>query len=154
MNSKEKPKLKGKVTTKLPKKTVNTLDIFEVCIDIFPDSNEFIPVVRSDNGFDLFVNASNDVHGVARHTITSRTIQKIDCGFSVIIPKGYRLTIEAQPNYISKGLVIQSAVTGEDKQRVVIYAHNLGKEILVLNKGECFARMYLTNSYAAKVVIN
>lgn len=155
MNSKnEKPKLKGKVTTKLPKKTVNAIDPFEVALAIFPDSGEFIPFARPDGGFDLFANASVDVHGVARHTITSRVTQQIDCGFSVVVPKGYRITVEPQPEYISKGLIIQSAVTGEDKQRVVVYAHNLGKEILVLNKGDKIARMYLTSSYTAKVTLN
>lgn len=156
MNSKqEKPKkLKGTVTTKLPKKTVPTLDPFEVSLDIFPVSGEFIPAARDDGGFDLFANASVDVHGVARHTITSRVIQKIDCGFSVVVPKGYRLVIEPQPEYIAKGLIIQSVVTGGEKQPVVVYAHNLGKEILVLNKGDRIARMYLTSSYTAKVNIN
>jgi dUTPase len=155
MNSDEtKKKLKGKVTTKLPKKVVKPLEPFEVALDIFPDTGEFIPAARADGGFDLYANATVDVHGVPRHTITSRVIQQIDCGFAVVIPKGYRLTIEPQPEYISKGLIIQSAVTGEGKQRVAVYAHNLGKEILVINKGEKIARMYLTSSYTAKVNIN
>lgn len=150
MNSK---KLKGTAVTKLPKKTVNALDPYEIGLQIFPDSEKFIPVSRLD-GFDIFANPSIDVNGIARHTITSRVIQQIDCGFSIIVPKEYRLVFEPQPEYTSKGLIIQSALTGGEKQRVVVFAHNLGKEILVLNKGDKIARMYLTSNYNAKLFLN
>jgi dUTPase len=150
MNSK---KLKGIVTTKLPKK-LDIDDAFEISLEVKADSSEFVPVVRSDGGFDLFANASIDVHGVARHTITSRVIQQIDCGVNIGIPKGYRLVLEPQPEHISKGLIIQSAIAGEGKQRIVLFAHNLGKEILVFNKGDKIARMYLTNNYTAKLKVN
>ena len=152
MNSK---KPKGLATTKLPKKAfADILNPFEICMEIFADKPEFIPVVRADGGFDLFANVSVDVNGVARQTITSRVIQQIDCGLSIIVPKGYRLIIEPQPEHINKGLIVQSAIVGDGKQRVVIFAHNLGKEILVFNKCDKIARMYLTNVYTAKMILN
>jgi dUTPase len=152
MNSeKQVKKLKGTIVTKLPKKAVDVFDPFEVVVEIFADTPDFVPALREDGGFDLLANAALDVNGQAKHTITSRVIQKIDCGFSIIVPKGYRVSIEPQPEYIVKGLIMQSSVSGGEKQRVELYAHNLGKEILVLHKGAKIARMYLTSNYTAKI---
>jgi dUTPase len=139
MNSK---KLKGVVSTRLPKKVSMAVELM-----VAPDSSEFMPILRDDGGFDLFANPPKDVHGVERHMITSRVIQQIDCGISVVIPENCRLILEPQPEHISKGLIIQSGIVGEGKQRVVFFAHNLGKEILVFNKGDKIARLYLTNNY-------
>jgi dUTPase len=111
----------------------------------------FSPIIRAD-GFDLLVNAAKDANGAYKHTITSRVIQHIDCGFSLTVPRGYRLVIEGLPDHLSKGLVIHPAFSGgEGKQRISLFAHNLGKEIIVLNQGDAIGRMYLTSLYKVKI---
>jgi dUTPase len=102
-------------------------------------------------GFDLLVNAAKDANGTYKHTITSRVIQFIDCGFSLTLPNGYRLVIEGLSDHLAKGLVIHPAFSGEGKQRIALFAHNLGKEIIVLNHGDSIGRMYLTSLYKAKI---
>ena len=138
-----------KVSPRLSK--IPSFNPFEVEVDIKADSVNFIPIVREDGGFDLVANSSNDVNNMKRHTITSRVIQKIDCGFSISMPKGYHLVIEGLEDHMSRGLVVFSGFSGVDNQRVCVYAHNLGKEIMIVNSGDKIARMYILASYNAKL---
>lgn len=138
----------AKISPRLNK--VPEFNPFEVEFNISPDDPLFIPVQQEDGSFDLVANCGADVHGVKRNTITSRVIQKIDCGFSIDLPRGYYLIIESLPEHTAKGLIVQSAIS---EQRVGVWAHNLGKEIIVINNGEKIAKMHVLCSYNAKLKV-
>ena len=109
----------------------------KVTIDAVEDG---FPSVFHENHIELFVNAKSDANGLRRHMLTSRTVCKVDCGFSFIIPEGYHFIVEGMPEHLAKGLIVHQSFTNG---RAEVYVNNLGKEIVVLDHGQKIADLYI-----------
>lgn len=146
-------KKKGSVKTKLVKlPKVQEINPFEIPVDIVADSDMFIPVYQTPGAVcvDLVANVPSNVHGMSRCTITSRTVVKIDCGFSMAIPPGYKCEIVLRSGHSDRGLIVTNApgqIDFDYRGRVGVNLGNVGHEIIVIDHGERFAQMFITPVY-------
>jgi len=95
------------------------------------------PVPDSSHGFDLKV----DLGSSEEAAIPPRMCFQLDCGWSVALPRGYRLEVQTNAAWAKKGLfVVPALYPNGDFQKVKLNAFNLGKQILAPDQGEIVAK--------------
>lgn len=79
-----------------------------------------------------------------------RSIEIIDCGFSMELPEGYKSLIGIRSGLASRGMVVVNApgvIDSDYRGRIKVIAANIGKEVLVVKHGERFAQMRVEPVY-------
>ena len=101
-------------------------------------SKDCFPVPDNVHGFDLKV----DLGSSEEAAIPPRMCFQFDCGWSVDMPKGYRLEVQTNANWTKKGLLVVPALypLHDGFQRVKLHAFNLGKQILGPEQAEAVAK--------------
>jgi dUTPase len=123
-------------------------DLFNVKTEVKADDSKFIPKYEEDSAVaDLFANPPADVNGQKVFRLPYRSSVLVDCGFEVELPNGYKATITAHPDFAARGLIVPESPRIIKKGRVQVPVINVGKEIIVIQEGDSFARMSLEPVY-------
>ena len=80
-----------------------------------------------------------------------RTMQTIDCGFSMELPPGYKAVFEASALLKSKGVFV---VDSTSKGRVTVTVLNSGREIVPIADGDVVAEMSVQPVYIFDWMVN
>lgn len=111
-------------------------------IDCIVSADE--PMFSCNNGI-LLANIPKDAAGQTSIRMAHRTTILMDCGFSIKIPPGYTLKVALTQEFATKGLMIIEHVRKDDRVKVLLI--NIGKELVVINKGDNFANAWLESMY-------
>jgi dUTP pyrophosphatase len=123
-----------------------------VITKIKADDPMFIPQYQTEGAAccDLVANIPLDENGLRQVTLTHRSTERIDCGFSMEIKPGYKACIVARSGLASKGLIVSNSVGTVDydfRGRVQTLVTNVGKEIIVIKHGDRIAQFYIEPVY-------
>jgi dUTPase len=139
-------KKKGTVATLLPPSPAtehNQPVLNKVVTKLEPDSPEFVPEQQpGKHSVSLSANMPNKQPVNLPHRMTL----KVDCGFTMTLPAGYRASITATADMAMKGLVVSNPASFVDG-RVSVLVANVGKEIIPLQHGQKFAEMFVEPAY-------
>ncbi len=140
---------KNKANSKLP--SCSAKDYYQpilnkVSTKIKAEDSYFLPKYCSSNSIyaDIFVN-----HFDRSFAIQHLGVCDIDCGFSIEISKGYKICVELDPIWMSKGLVIVSEKSffPNDLDKIKITVYNMGNKQVVINHKDKIARIWVEPVY-------
>jgi len=137
----ERKRRRVKAETVLPKspaKDWTSPSVQKVATEIIVDEPVFFPDVDG-NYVVLKANIPEDAAGRKIITLTHRTTEVVDCGFSMKLPPGYRKEISAIESWANRGLVVTVPFVDDEKVKVMVT--NVGKEIIVIQNYDSIARM-------------
>ena len=144
-------KKKATVSAVLPKSPLaehNLPLLHKVATEIIVDDPMFIPEYCDSNTsvVNLVANPSADASGAQRVALGHRCTVVIDCGFSMQLPDGYRAVIKSRSNLAERGLIVSDGpgvIDVGNNGRVTVTVTNVGKEIIVIEKGDLIAQMWI-----------
>ena len=141
-------KLKGTMSIKAyvsPIKDYIQPKLVNIATKIDADDPEFAPNLSPTPEILLKACIPSQPDGtIVTHALSFRSQAIVDCGFSMEIPAGYRAVIRGLPNLQSRGgYVIDARTETVGMHRVKVFAHNLGREIMVIKHGDPIASMTL-----------
>jgi len=148
--SETKKKPKGKVTP-LSKKSLaekyTSPNIFNIATEISAEEIVFIPVYKDKNMADVRVVVPMLNHqGVQAVRLNHRTVQILDCGFSIKLPEGFRVRAEAKRVWANRGLLVSHSFIEDDRLKLIII--NIGQETpLVISHKENIAQIWIEPVY-------
>jgi dUTPase len=93
----------------------------------------------------LFANIPKDAAGQTTIRMSHRTTLLVDCGVSIKVPMGFRLKIALTREFANRGLMITDYLTTDERVKVLVT--NIGKELVVINKGDNLANAWLEPLY-------
>jgi dUTPase len=115
----------------------------KVVTKITADDPAFIPKY-SDNSVSVdlmaFIPADQNI------TLPHRGTAIVDCGVNIELSRGYKAVISANPELASHGLNCSNS-PDVTNGRVRVILNNIGKEILVIKRGDKIAKMTLEPAY-------
>lgn len=79
-------------------------------------------------------------------TLPHRTTAVIDCGFSIGLLPGWKITVSALPFWAAKGLIVTNPGTCAEG-RIKVYLTNVGKEVIVVNPLDKIAQINIEPLY-------
>ena len=132
----EKPLKKGKVkpgrAKRSPAQSYDLPLINTVATLLEAEEPEFLPVYVSPNVADVKVIVPSLNHlGVQEIRLNHRAIFVFDCGFKMVLPKGYRLRGEATKEWADNGLLVNNVGLYNDRLKItVINVGNLNPLII------------------------
>jgi dUTPase len=137
---------KGKVSTLIPKSPAEEYynpDVRNVATKITADDPSFVPAYPpGGHAADLVANLPNQQPVSLAHRMTA----KVDCGFSMELPPGFRAVLSGNEQLANRGLMVtnpSSFVQG----RVYVLVTNVGKEIIPIEHGMKVAQMSVEPAY-------
>ena len=93
----------------------------------------------------LFANIPKDGAGQSTVRLSHRSSILIDCGINVKVPEGFRLKIVLTQEFAKKGMMMTECLNNDE--RVKFLVTNIGKELVVINKGDNVAHVWLEPLY-------
>ena len=136
-------KKSNNVNAKLPNcsaKDYFVPSINKILTKIKPDSDDFIPVYSNKSTADL------------RANIPEKEIQLrkggnvlIDCGFSLEMPPGYKISVSANSDYVAKGIYINNVFSDNNRIRVLVI--NNSEDVCVIKHKDIIAQIYIEPIY-------
>jgi dUTP pyrophosphatase len=144
-------KKKGRVSAKLPRTPVPAKQSFpplhKVVTKIVVDEERFIPQYSTEEAacVDLIANLPD---GPVR--LPHRAIVRIDCGFSMELPVGWKAEVVPRSGLAERGITVPNSpgqIDSDYRGRVGVIIMNSGKEIIVVNDGDRFAQMWVAPVY-------
>ena len=131
---------KGTVTPVVPPSVARdyyTPEIKKIATQIKADDPKFVPEYK---GSAAILKAKDGA------TLPHRCTAAIDCGFSMTLPAGWKVVLNALPQWAAKGLVVTNpGVVAEGRMKV--YVTNVGKEIILIRPGEEVAQLSVEPLY-------
>lgn len=145
----EKTKKRGKIVSKLSKDKVASQSAMfhKVVTKIVVDDERFIPKYSTEGSacVDLVANLPE---GPIR--LPHRGIVRVDCGFSMELPSGWKAEIAPRSSLSLRGLTIPNSpaqIDSDFRGRIEVILMNSGKEIIVVEDGDRFAQMWVSPVY-------
>lgn len=93
----------------------------------------------------LFANIPKDATGQTTVRLSHRSSMLVDCGISVKVPKGFRLKVALTQEFANRGLMMTECLSSDE--RVKFLVTNIGKELVVINRGDNIADTWLEPLY-------
>jgi dUTPase len=148
--TKPKVKPKGKVSTAVKKSICEKYtapNLFSIATEISSEESIFIPVYKETNVADVRVVVPALNHqGVQAVRLNHRTVQVLDCGFTIKVPAGFKVKAEAKKAWANRGLLITHAFIEDDRLKLMLT--NIGQETpLVISHQESVAQIWLEPVY-------
>lgn len=117
---------------------------------------KYLPVYKTEGAAcaDLFAcippNVVDGVNIGSKHQFGFRTLIKINCGFSVAIPDGFKLCISLRSGLASQGLFVTNSpgqVDSDYRGEIQVIVANFSHSIITISDGERFAQCWLEPVY-------
>lgn len=149
--SKAKVTVKARPVAKPAKKTSPKLSTIKTKIivrepDFFPTTVGSVAVLKACTPFDR-------MQMVQRHVVNHRAIVKVDCGFSMDVPTGYRVRFVVDKEFSNRGLILaDETILEAGNHEVKVSVVNVGKEIILINHKQVFAGMIIEPIYLWELV--
>ncbi len=134
----DKGKMKGSIISKLPEcpaKDYDTPSLNKVVTKLKVSDPKYHPQYVGESVM-LYAKLPN-----GRLSMSHRSLVTVDCGFEMDLPSGYRVDVTICPRLGGKGMIVPSSSL--DGKEVSVTVLNCGREIVVINDGDCFAQMTL-----------
>lgn len=109
----------------------------------------FIPKYQTTGAAccDLVANIPPDANGSRQLLLNHRSVAKVDCGFSMEIPEGYKACVAARSGWASRGLIVANGpgqIDSDYRDRVKVIVGNVGKENpIVIKHGDRIGQMWI-----------
>lgn len=134
--------------TRSPAKDYTEPLLHKVATKIVVKDPKYIPQYKTDGAacVDLYacIPANEQIN------LTSRSIVKVSCGFSMELQPGYKALISARSGLAAKGLIVTNGpgvIDSDYRGEVCVILSNVGKEIIPIKDGDRIAQMSIEPVY-------
>lgn len=116
---------------------------------------KFLPVYQTPGAAnaDLVANLGTDDTIV----IDPGTVKRVDCGFCMQLPLGFKAEFSARSGWSSKGLIVANAPSQIDEDyrgRIVVLLVNVGLDSIVIKNNDRIAQMWPAPVYKFEWITN
>ena len=134
---------KNNVNSKLPycaAKDYYTPHINKIATKITPDSGEFIPIYSESSKADIRANTYGK-----QIQINKNGYSIIDCGFSIEIPAGYKISICTTCELLKQGVFLRDMI--DENKRIKVLVINNGNESFIIEHKDLIGQIFIEPIY-------
>lgn len=92
-----------------------------------------------------------DLFSVEKKWIPSNSLEEVNCGIHIEIPKGWVGLIRPRSSFIRKGCVVQGTIDAGYRGYISVFLNNTGKEPLSINVGDRIGQIFFTKVHNVKM---